>query len=284
MAGVLAAVALLVLMAGIATVPAGSSAFPSGPWPSNRAPVVVGTLTSASGHHFDYTGTANRLTARGPADSVDGNIREVFWQSGSVRRSDQQVCTIWDDTSQSPGSPHGNRQMGLALRVAPATSDGRGLKAITLTQNVYGGATWMFWVDVWNVTDPARPDFDGVKQFDLHSIVGSSDHAVPPPWHVCARVQGLTFRFKIWSATEVEPTWHDATHVFTATLPNGWNYPGHAGGYVGHLHSSQTASFSDLATRPLPARSTPSEPSRSGSPGGTDPVARSVLGWPTYVG
>lgn len=249
-----------------------------------RNSVKVGVLTPASGHHFDYSETARRITARGPAGSDDGNIREVFWQSGSVRRSDQQVCTIWDDTAQSPGSPHGNRQMGLAVRIAPATSDGRGLKAITLTQNVYGGATWMFWVDVWNVSDPARPDFDGVKQFDLHSIVGSGDHAVPPPWHVCARVQGLTFRFKIWSATEVEPTWHDATRVFTATLPNGWSYPGHAGGYVGHLHSSQSASFSDLATRPLPVRSTPAGPSRSGSAGGTVPVARSVLGWPAYVG
>lgn len=279
-----AATALLWLCAAPGTASSAGDVRPVAGERPNHDPVQVGILTSASGHHFEYSGTARRVTARGPAGSDDGNLREVFWRPKADPHRDQEVCTVWDDTADSSGSPDGNRQMGLALRIAPATGDGRGIKAITLTQNVYGGATWMFWVDVWNVTDPARPDFDGVKQFDLHSIVGSSDHAVPPPWHVCARVQGLTFRFKIWSATEVEPTWHDATHVFTATLPNGWNYPGHAGGYVGHLHSSQTASFSDLATRPLPARSTPSEPSRSGSPGGTDPVARSVLGWPTYVG
>jgi hypothetical protein len=142
----------------------------------------------------------------------------------------------------------------------------------------------MFWVDVWNVTDPARPDFDGVKQFDLHSIVGSSDHAVPPPWHVCARVQGLTVRFKIWSADEVEPTWQDATRVFTTRLPAGWDYPGHAGGYVGHLRATQPASFSNLVTRPLPSlptKSTSSPP--SGAPT-LAPVATPVLGWPIYVG
>lgn len=247
-------------------------------------PVQVGILTSASGHHFDYSGTARRITARGPVGSDDGNLREVFWSPKTAPHRDQEACTVWDDTADSPGSPDGNRQMGLALRIAAATGDGHGIKAITLTQNIYGGATWKFWVDVWRVVDPAQPEFDGVKQFDLLPIVGNGDHAVPPPWHVCARVQGLTFRFKIWSADEVEPTWQDATRVFTTRLPAGWDYPGHAGGYVGHLRATQPASFSNLVTRPLPSlptKSTSSPP--SGAPT-LAPVATPVLGWPIYVG
>lgn len=284
----LAATALLWLCAAPGTASSAGDVRPvAGERPNHdpiHDPVQVGILTSASGHHFDYSETARRITARGPAGSDDGNLREVFWRPKAGPHRDQEVCTVWDDTADSSGSPDGNRQMGLALRIAPATGDGRGIKAITLTQNIYGGATWTFWVDVWRVVDPALPEFDGVKQFDLLPIVGFGDRAVPPPWHVCARATGLTFLFKIWAVTESEPAWHDATRVFTTRLPAGWDYPGHAGGYVGHLRAQQTASFSDLVTYPSASKPRRSNASRASGVRMLAPVAAPVLAWPLYVG
>jgi hypothetical protein len=244
--------------------------------------VEVGTLTSASGQDFDYAGSTHHLSAGAPADNTDENIREVFWPSDSTPRVDEEVCAVWDDTADSAGAPDGNRQMGLALRIAPATSDGRGLKAITLTQNVFRGATWIFWVDVWNVKDPAHPDFVGVKSFDLLRVVGFGGRAIAPPWHVCAQAQGATFRFRVWTDGETDPGWQDAQRVFTTRLPAGWDYPGLAGGYVGHLWASQTASMTNLVTRALRSTSgTSSTPSPSGREA---PAAIPVLGWPKYVG
>lgn len=66
-------------------------------------------------------------------------------------------------------------------------------------------------------------------------LVGTGDPGVAPPWNVCAQVRGALFRFKLWTGTSPEPQWRDATRVYSTRLPNGWVYPGHAGGYIGHL-------------------------------------------------
>lgn len=242
----------------------------------------IGVLTSATGQHFTYSDRPDVVEVRAPDSTTDGNIREVFWRADQEPHADEEVCTVWDDTANSPGSPGGNRQMGLALRIAPATADGRGIRAITLTQNVIAGATWVFWVDVWSVTDPARPDFLGVRQFDLMPVVGFGTTAVPPPWHVCARVQGLTFRFKVWTGSDSEPTWRDPARVFTTRLPSGWDYPGHAGGYVGHLRAAQTARFSGVTASTFES---PVPQSHRARRAGREVVAATpVLGWPTTIG
>lgn len=264
--------------------PATGAATGGGPqFGTEKGPVEVGTLSSASGQGFGYSGTDRRLTAQAPPATTDGNLREVFWADNAPWSFDQETCATWNDTATSGGSVADNRQMGLALRISPATSDGRrGLRAITLTQNVYAGATWVFWVDVWKVVDPTEPKFHGVKQFDLRPVVGFAQATPPPPWHVCARVRGRTFTFKIWTGTNPEPTWHDTTHVFTTHLPAGWNYPGYAGGYIGHLRPGASASFSGLSTRSLP-------PVASRMPGSSRtpsvaPSATPLLGWPAYIG
>ena len=256
---------------------------------THQGPVEAATLSSSEGERYTYSGDAAHLTARAPALVADRSIREVFWQPDVAPTEDEQVCTVWDDTASSAGSPKGNRQMGLALRIAPATSDGRGVRAITLTQNVFAGATWIFWVDAWNVVDPGHGQstpvrqFAAVHQFDLFPIVGIGATATAPPWHVCAQVQGLTFRFKLWTGTEREPAWDDKSRVFATALPAGWDYAGHAGGYIGHLWSSQTASFSNLTTKRIKS----TDATGSGQqPSWVDaaPPATAVPAQPTYTG
>lgn len=262
------------------------AAVPGSPDPEFGVPSgvgVVATLTAESGERYEFSGSPDRLTATAPATVTDGNIREVFWPEDARWQADQRSCATWEDTASSPGSPLLNRQMGLALRIAPATDDGRGIKAVTLTQNIVAGATWRFWVDVWHVTDAATPAFAGVQTFDVAPVVGAPGFGeVPPPWHVCAETVGSTFRFKLWAGADPEPPWDDPDHVFATELPAGWDYPGYAGGYVGHLRASESASFSNLTTRVLSDPSPP-RPARRRVPG-IAPVAVPVLGFPTYVG
>ncbi|MBS1847156.1 MAG: hypothetical protein JST73_02670 [Actinobacteria bacterium] len=265
---------------------------PSSPSPAARASastrtvgtaaVNTGVLSSANGESFSFDQHGGGITASAPAGNTDGNIREVFWRSGAAFGSDEQTCATWNDDATSVGSPGGNRQMGLALRIAPATGNGRGIKAVTLTQNIWAGVTWAFWMNVWSVVDPTNTQFQALHEFDVAPIIGFGPTAVPPPWHVCARVVGLTFSFKVWTGTNPEPSWTDATHVFTASLPAGWDYPGDAGAYVGHLRSTESARFSGLSTRTLPVTATGRNSDVSA--GRAAPVATPDFAWPTYVG
>ncbi len=242
-------------------------------------PITVDVLSSHTGEAVDWGADRNRIVATGPGDNTDGNIREVFAFAGVPESVDHQTCAVWEDTAESSGSPRGNRQMGLALRVAPVRA-GAGVKAITLTQNVYAGATWKFWVDVWWVEDPTDPEFHGVASFDLLRTVGTGATAVPPPWHVCARVRGDVFSFKLWTGSEPEPRWSDPARVFSTRLPPGWVYAGRPGGYLGHLGAGETAAFSDLRTRSRPSPTPPAAP----GVGHRARPATPVLGRPGYVG
>lgn len=273
---------LICLATAIGAGPATASGSRGPLFGAPSGPVEVGSLASTGRQRLTYTGSTDHLTVSAPAGIVGGETREVFWTPGARALADQQVCAVWDDTASSLDPPARNRQPGLALRIAPATADGRGVRAVTLTQNVYAGATWTFWVDVWSVTDPARPDFRGVEKFELDPIVGFGPTAVPPPWHVCARARGRTFTFKIWTGTNPEPAWDDPKQAFTTRLPAGWDYPGHAGGYIGHLRAGEQSSFSQLTTSAL--YSAAPQPASPRARRRIAPVATPMLGWPTYVG
>ena len=137
-------------------------------------------------------------------------------------------------------------------RAADRADRGERIKAITVTENVWSAAIWIFNVHVWDSTNTGH-EFTAVAQFDLSSIVGKfwiddggnvQSTLVGPPWHVCAAVTGDLFRFKVWTGADQEPTWSDPTHVFAATLPDGWDYPGVAGWYIGHLRETYSATIS----------------------------------------
>lgn len=219
-----------------------------------------GTLTSDSGAHNIYTDNGSTVTATAspPADST---IREAFWHRDTPFTADQETCVTWNDTAAAAGlADQALPQPGLAMRIAPTGDHNEGIKAITVTENTWYAAAWIFNVHVWNSLNPGAP-FVLVAQFDLSPIVGKAwlDDAgdlhstlVPPPWHVCAQTHGSQLTFKVWTGTDdPEPAWDDPTNVFSTTLPNGWDYPGFAGGYAGHLHDGQSLTFSDFSSIPL---------------------------------
>lgn len=221
---------------------------------TTSGPVRHATLTSPSKMTYRYAGNRSVVYAQ-PGSPADTNVREVFWYPDSAYVADQQVCTTWNTVAVAGSA--GLLQPGVALRIAPVTDDGKGVKAVTITQNTFFGAIWLFNVHVWNSLDVNRP-FTQIAQFDLSAIVGSIGGAgmvaarmVPAPWHVCARATGASVAFMVWTGTRPRPSWSDPTQVFRVGLPAGWNAPGYAGGYIGHLHPYQAAAFTGVTTEPV---------------------------------
>ncbi|HET8929979.1 MAG TPA: hypothetical protein VFN21_04915 [Acidimicrobiales bacterium] len=205
------------------------------------APGRVAELTSTQGQAYSYTGNAKHTTAWAGDGPIDENIREVFWPAGTPFQLDHDVCMTWHDPATVVDRPY--PQPGLALRIAPSGLDGTEVRAVTVTQNIYGGAIWIAWVDVWDSAHGTMPI--GVAQFDLFPIVGVGERTMAPSWRVCGRLRGDQVAFKVW-VDGPEPSWSDPSHVFTTTIPDEWVQPGYAGGYIGHLHAGRAAAFSDI--------------------------------------
>lgn len=216
---------------------------------TDAGPIRYGVLTGTPGLHYAFTTDGSDITATAPAPFPDGNVREVYWTDHTSWNRDQEACSTWDTFGASYDKPI---QPGIALRIAPTGANGEGIKAITLTESVWYSAVWIFNVLLWDSTKTGH-EATTVAQFDLSPIVGKfgvddegnfQSTLVGPPWHVCAAVTGDLFRFKVWTGADQEPTWSDPTHVFSATLPDGWDYPGAAGWYIGHLRETNSATIS----------------------------------------
>lgn len=208
-----------------------------------------------------YDGDMADLTVLDVAPFTDGNVREFFWDTKHPYLADQQTCMNWETIAKS-GSE--TTQPGLAMRIAPNGPDGKGLKAISINENIWSAAVWVIKVLLWesdgtDTRDGSDHSFVGAASFDASAIVGKMwmDNGVlhstliRAPWHICARTQGLQVTVKLWTGTNPEPAWDDPVHVFTSVLPEGWDYPGYSGGYLGHLAANQTATFSGFSTTPL---------------------------------
>lgn len=203
------------------------------------------SLTTENWATYDYSVTADSVTATAPADLTDVNVREVFWRTDAVPARDQQTCTTWSETTASVDG--GPIQPGLAMRIASVGRHNEGLRAITVTENVIYAGAWMFNVHVWDTTRPVPMTM--LRTFDVSKIVGRlavvdghvDNLMAKPPWHVCGRTEGSTFSFKVWTGDNPEPSWNDPTRVFRVTLPAGWDYSGFSGGYIGHLRPGQFA-------------------------------------------
>ncbi len=204
--------------------------------------IRVATLTSPSGGAYRFHAGPRSVTASASPETHDVNIREVFWSRRAPFGVDGQVCATWNDPATFVDDPY--PQPGLALRIAASGAAG-GLRAVTVTQSVYGGGIWIVWVDGWDTATSRDPT--GIASFNVYGIVGRGAHRVASPWHVCARTSGERVEVKIWTGGHAEPPWDDPDHVFAANLPSQWVYGGYAGGYVGHLKPSQKATFTDLA-------------------------------------
>ena len=218
---------------------------------SDTRPVVVraAVLTPDGTDGYSFDGATNAVTVSAPTGNQSGNLRTVFWKSDAAVERNATTCATWDSESSDL------LQQGAALRISPR-ADGS-VRAITLTKNVYPYGSWIFNTHVW---DSATGRMQGVASISLQSalsIPGDPPVIQPLPWRVCARVEGLTLRFKAWRLAEREPAWGDRRSGGTVRLPRSAPRSGYTGWYAGHLHPGMTATYTDLDVAPVISAAAP---------------------------
>jgi hypothetical protein len=205
---------------------------------SDQQPKRTWVLTPDGADRYVFTAAGSTATVAAPTTNQDGNLRAVFWPTGSPAVADSLACATW--TSQ-----HGiDVQQGAALRLR--SLPGGRFRAVTVTKNILWGASWNFNVHVWDTA--ANPSFTKVGDFDMSRALRPGGHFLPFPWHVCVRAMGATVELKVWTGAGAEPAWGDAVHTASLQLPPGWTGAGTTGWYLGHLAPGDSARFDDLRT------------------------------------
>lgn len=205
----------------------------------------AGVLTPDTNHPDDYyvidlDEQSGVITTAAPATNTGGNLRMAFWRRADPASLDQQSCATWAERD-----PSSIQQQGAALRIR---RDGGRTRAITITQNIWAGARWVFNV---HVMDSAPPGGGGAT----FTFVDSAEVSLPPddtPLALCARVIGDQVDFLVWPAGAARPAWGTPGAGGSATLPAGWAEPGIPGLYIGHLVSGERVGFADLQTTSSP--------------------------------
>ncbi|HEY7938628.1 MAG TPA: hypothetical protein VID05_02280 [Acidimicrobiales bacterium] len=200
-------------------------------------PLAHATLTKEAADRYQYLHVRRYLTVRAPVTNVGGETRQVYWPARAQPSTTQESCETWS----SANGPLD--QQGVALRIAP-TADGRGLRAFTITKNVWMLGYWLFNVHVWDTRH--KHPFTLLASFDVEPQLGRDVFTYP--WHICARVRGDVLQFVVWTTDHLQPSWSDAKAVHRVRLPPGSTYRGRAGWYIGHLGASDVATFTDLWT------------------------------------
>lgn len=187
-------------------------------------------LTPDGDDEYSFTAEGSKMMVAPLAYNTGGNLRSAFWPLNGPSVADSQTCATW---VQQEGDIV---QQGAALRIR-TTDDW--VRAITVTKNIYYGATWIFNFHTWDNTRTRA--FDQFGATTLDAMKGQS-----LPWRFCARVLGSKLEFKVWPLAETEPPWGTTSHGGSATVPAGWSDPGRAGWYIGHLEPGGSASFAEL--------------------------------------
>lgn len=190
----------------------------------------------------DPADPAGATAAAAPTTNEGGNTRLAFWPDGGPAVADQESCVAWDD--EEPVT-----QQGVALRVRHEAGTTR---AITVTKNIWFLASWGFNVHVMDSGNEEQPYLQ-ILGVNLKDVLVRGETLAPLPWHLCARVVGDEVSFKVWPADEVEPAWMDGVHGGAVTLPAGWEAPGVAGWYVGHLQPGVSTTHFDRTVADLGA-------------------------------
>lgn len=177
---------------------------------------------------FVAQGAAMSVAALDP--NTGGNLRDVFWPTNGPPVPDSMTCATW--TGQNGDLV----QQGAALRIR--TEPGR-VRAVTVTKNIFYGATWIFNFHTWD-TNRSRA-FEQFGQVTLDAMKNR-----PLPWRFCTRLIGSRMDFKVWPSGVAEPAWGSNTYGASDTLPSGWTSPGKAGWYIGHIPPDGSARFDQL--------------------------------------
>ena len=173
-ASVILALAVAALVAACAPPPPAVHARPTG-WTE-----VV--LTRDGSDSFTLDGDDDALTLRADPTNTAGNTRIVAWQPDRAPSADNEACVTVDGWTWPA-------QEGIALRVT--SQDGR-TRAVTVTKNVWGHATTVFNVHVWDTSTPEL--FRLVASFDLAASLADG----AGPQRLCGRTDGGAVDLKAW--------------------------------------------------------------------------------------
>lgn len=212
------------------TVSAGLAIALSGcvPWPTPSQDQKLDTIALTNNDVYVWA-----MPSPGHVGAVyggtNGNVRDVSWPSNETASTDQESCA--ETTSQSAVT----NQEGVALRVH---STDTGWHAITVTKNIWAGATYIFNVHLWDTVTGTVPS--PIAQFNL---LTTFPNGATTNWLMCARVTGNTLDFKAWNAGQKQPSYG----TYTVQLPSGWSDPGEAGWYAGHLGQDEGINYANAA-------------------------------------
>lgn len=203
---------------------------------STAGGAIAGTVLTPDGkdtYVLRRTSTGELITSA--PTNTSSNLREVLTPTGPAPTENGESCATW--TAQTGA----NTQLGAAFRVRTSAS-GR-VQAVTITQNIWYGARWIFNVHVWDTTK--SPPMALAGSVDL----GQNGNLVPKvPLRFCARLIDDQAWFKLWATSEPEPTWTDPSRSGTVPVPVSGRGAGASGWFVGHLPASNSARFDDMTT------------------------------------
>ena len=213
---------------------------------------------------------ATTITAR-TTNTAGGNTRVAFWPADAPQIRDQQSCMSWFEGSHAT-------QQGVALRARSVV--GR-TSAITVTKNVWLGFYWVFNVHLMDSGNTERP-YILIAQFIVNGSLVRDGAQAPGPWRLCARVVGDVLSVKAWAGDEAVPAWNDTVHGGSVTVPPGWDAPGAAGWYIGHLAPGASTTYTDRAVLDLTAAEEPTTTTtETTEPAATTTTEATVASGPT---
>ncbi|HTE22701.1 MAG TPA: hypothetical protein VK674_06710 [Candidatus Limnocylindria bacterium] len=222
----------------------------------NNTTLVSAAVTQDAGDQtYAIQERPNNVKVTAPLTNTGGNTREFFWPASGPDVTDSESCAVWSKQYAAPGvTTDSITQQGAALRIVQTPTSTRG---ITVTKNIFFGATWFFNVHVWD--SASNEPFTQLAGFDMSEVMGKmwwdeqgslQSNLKPLPWHLCARTVGNTLKFKVWpDDVTPQPSWNDSRYVREVQIPAAWDVPGKAGWYIGHLNPGHSAEFQGLQTQ-----------------------------------
>jgi outer membrane protein assembly factor BamB len=215
------------------------------------------TLTPNLRDTYSVAVDGSALTIAAPAQNKYAGTRVLLWDRDGVPSTDQESCATWSASS------HDFHQEGAALRVTNVDGVTRGL---TVTKNIYAGpqdyGNYAFFnVHTWDTGEPSIATL--IAQFDLRPVFFPEGELLAHPWRMCARAVAGTLSFVVWPSSEPQPQWDDGVHGGSVFLPAGWDQPGHAGVYAGHLLPAGTLHYDDRTVAQPGSSAAPAPSARS---------------------
>lgn len=188
-------------------------------------------LTTEEDDSVDISGSFDGLVmASAPATNVGGGTRFIFGEENPSLNHSISV------SSCHSGFP---AQEGVVLR--GNNYDGI-VRCITVTKNIWGYATHVYNVHVWDTSMFPEPGF----------MIATFDMSKAPIHNGCrklaASAQDDQLTFKVWSSNEEEPSWSDPVAVKRVRIPDDWIEEGSPMLYGGHILSERWILYGDIKT------------------------------------